>query len=644
MDIPIDPRAELHKKGEAYARQVARGLPRSRCQPFARLKAPLSSPLIVEYADKSFWELWSRGRIFQFFLLQWALQHGTPHLRDVSKFVIRIEMLPRDPSPVDRESVAGALSVGEGVAVEIMDELLEVTRALPHDASEFLRVLAPLLAEVPAADISCKSFFDTPGWAAHLANVDHIICQKKSISNFVKPIIIGVGGYSIVQLAFENTWGIPLALKRLPVHHVVKKRSMHKIHLEKRIAMEVLSPFIVNASYAFMDQKDFVLALRMMPGGALSYYIRSARKAAKLAYEAPCPDLKVVQSCLGLGRAAVKFYVASTVLALEALHNAGFVYRDLKDKNIVLDASGHARLSDFGLSHDISTGRASGRAGTWGFWAPEQLGDKHDEYGTSVDFWTLGACAYHWATCEKPFHGDSAPEDILRGAYDTSELPQFDITEGETHIPYLKELCEGLMTVDPARRLGCGPGGIEELKRHPFFEGLSWTKLHCRQIKPPIQPNAREITADLPSVIKADFERRNSVVNLQEVCERFPTWDGSPARAVVETTAVEWLDKDPLFFHSREEREAYIEPLTIPFIWSSTIVPPHTTVRRSSMLSSARSFDLDIIEDSLSTGSDACTLTHSKDSSHTKNATLSKDATEIVPPKGKGGGCCCIIA
>lgn len=96
--------------------------------------------------------------------------------------------------------------------------------------------------------------------------------QKKSISNFVKPIIIGVGGYSesslpparirhivaaasgnpamtscvlprlsagIVQLAFENTWGIPLALKRLPVHHVVKKRGMHKIHLEKRIAMEV---------------------------------------------------------------------------------------------------------------------------------------------------------------------------------------------------------------------------------------------------------------------------------------------------------------------------------------------------------------------------------------------------------------------
>ena len=63
----------------------------------------------------------------------------------------------------------------------------------------------------------------------------------------------------------------------------------------------------------------------------------------------------------GLGKAAVQFYIASTALALEALHLAGFVYRDLKDKNILLDADGHARLCDFGLSHDLSNGPASGR-------------------------------------------------------------------------------------------------------------------------------------------------------------------------------------------------------------------------------------------------------------------------------------------
>ena len=50
-----------------------------------------------------------------------------------------------------------------------------------------------------------------------------------------------------------------------------------------------------------------------------------------------------------------------TALALEALHLAGFVYRDLKDKNILLDADGHARLCDFGLSCDLSNGPAAGR-------------------------------------------------------------------------------------------------------------------------------------------------------------------------------------------------------------------------------------------------------------------------------------------
>ena len=45
-----------------------------------------------------------------------------------------------------------------------------------------------------------------------------------------------------------------------------------------------------------------------------------------------------------------RFYVAEIILALESLHKQGLVHRDLKPQNILLDANGHIKLADFGLS------------------------------------------------------------------------------------------------------------------------------------------------------------------------------------------------------------------------------------------------------------------------------------------------------
>lgn len=58
-----------------------------------------------------------------------------------------------------------------------------------------------------------------------------------------------------------------------------------------------------------------------------------------------------------------RFYAAETVLALEAVHALGVVHRDVKPDNLLLDARGHLKLSDFGLCTPVGAARRGGGGG-----------------------------------------------------------------------------------------------------------------------------------------------------------------------------------------------------------------------------------------------------------------------------------------
>ena len=68
-------------------------------------------------------------------------------------------------------------------------------------------------------------------------------------------------------------------------------------------------------------------------------------------------DLFTVQSAQPnymLPEAWAKFYAASLSLALRHIHSKGFVYRDLKPENVLLDENGFLKLADLGLSKKVS--------------------------------------------------------------------------------------------------------------------------------------------------------------------------------------------------------------------------------------------------------------------------------------------------
>ncbi len=51
-----------------------------------------------------------------------------------------------------------------------------------------------------------------------------------------------------------------------------------------------------------------------------------------------------------------------------------------------------------------------------------------------------------------------------------------------------KNLLKGLLTLDPKKRLGYGPKGAENIKKHPFFKGINWKNLAQRKVTPPCIP------------------------------------------------------------------------------------------------------------------------------------------------------------
>merc|ERR1712232_1235222 len=194
----------------------------------------------------------------------------------------------------------------------------------------------------------------------------------------------------------------------------------------ERKVLEVAShPFIVTLHYAFQTPKKLYMVLEYCPGGELFFHLSRAGRFS----EARC-----------------KFYSSEILLAVEYLHRLNIIYRDLKPENILLDAQGHVKLTDFGLSKEGIQDNFSAKSmcGTPEYLAPEIL-DKRG-HGRAVDWYSTGALMYEMLTGLPPFY--TRNRDKLFEAIRKGEL---------NYPPYVAPVAKGvlqsLLLRDPSKRL-----------------------------------------------------------------------------------------------------------------------------------------------------------------------------------------------
>lgn len=170
---------------------------------------------------------------------------------------------------------------------------------------------------------------------------------------------------------------------------------------------------------------------------------------------------------------AVAELIATLAEAIHHAHQRGILHRDLKPRNILLDAAGVPQITDFGLAKQVDASgeltQSGAIVGTAGYMAPEQARGERT-ITTAVDVYSLGAILYELLTGRPPFRGATPAETILRVRADEPVRPTAIRPDVDRD---LETVCLKCLEKDPLRRYPSAAALAEDVRR--WLAGLPIT-------------------------------------------------------------------------------------------------------------------------------------------------------------------------
>ena len=289
-----------------------------------------------------------------------------------------------------------------------------------------------------------------------------------SFHDFEAIQMLGRGSFGEVFLVKMRSTGKKYAMKVLRKDKIINGNLVKYAMVERNVLSIIKHPFIVSLSFAFQSPQKLYLVLDYCAGGNLTSYILRQRHFTE---------------------AIAKFYICEIILALEELHKNGIIYRDLKPDNVVVDADGHAMLTDFGLSKQGISDNISAKSfcGSIAYLAPEMI--KRRGHGKAVDWYLLGVILYEMIIGVPPFYSNNKDQLFYNIEHMKPVIPPRVSQDAGS-------LIRKLLKKDPERRLGSR--GAEVVKRHHFFNEINWDDIYNKVQTPPLKPVVMMIPGYIP--------------------------------------------------------------------------------------------------------------------------------------------------
>uniref|UniRef100_A0A8C4I523 Rho-associated protein kinase 2 n=1 Tax=Dicentrarchus labrax TaxID=13489 RepID=A0A8C4I523_DICLA len=314
--------------------------------------------------------------------------------------------------------------------------------------------------------------------------------QMKS-EDFDRVKVIGRGAFGEVQLVRHKASQKVYAMKLLSKFEMIKRSDSAFFWEERDIMAFSNSPWVVQLCCAFQDEHYLYMVMEYMPGG----------------------DLVNLTSTYDVPEKWAKFYTAEVVMALDAIHSMGFIHRDVKPDNMLLDRLGHLKLADFGTCMKMdSTGmvHCDTAVGTPDYISPEVLKSQGGDgyYGRECDWWSVGVFIFEMLVGDTPFYADS-----LVGTY-SKIMDHKNSLNFPDDVEISKDAKNIICAFLTDREVRLGRNGVEEIKRHPFFKNDQWTFDTIRDTVAPVVP---ELSSDI------DTSNFDEIEDDKGDVETFPT-------------------------------------------------------------------------------------------------------------------------
>ena len=309
--------------------------------------------------------------------------------------------------------------------------------------------------------------------------------EKQSIYDYESISIIGRGSFGEVHVCREKKTNKIYAIKKIRKDIILLKNQIIHILNEQIFMSRVKSQWIVELKASFQEGDYLYLIMEYLPGGDLM-------------------NLIIKKDILSEDEA--RFYISELILAIESIHKLDCIHRDIKPQNILIDKNGHIKLSDFGLAkisnnlYDkeleqytqflknknhlnksekrMTHNKNFSCVGTAYYVAPEVLNNKG--YDKEVDWWSVGVIFYEMLMGYAPF----CSNETSLVCYKVLNWQKFLKIPNQIKISEQAKDLIFKMINNSNNRLG--KNGVEEIKRHPFFNGVDWDNI--RNTKAPFIP------------------------------------------------------------------------------------------------------------------------------------------------------------